>query len=68
MRSWLSSWLSLWTLGACATLGLGLIVVAVAEALHSGADAGCVAMWFGGLGFCVLAVVVFRRSGARLPF
>jgi hypothetical protein len=66
MPPWLSSWLSLWTLGACATLGLGMIVTAVAEAVDGGQAVTCCALWFGGMGFVLLAAIIFRNSGRQI--
>lgn len=65
MPSWFSSWLSLWTLGACATVGLGMIAGAVAEVVDGGHPGATCALWFGGMGFVLLAVLVFRGNGRQ---
>jgi hypothetical protein len=66
MPDWLSTWLSWSSLGASGTLGLGLLFTALEEGLQGDGVAGACALWFAGLGFCLVALLILRRSGIRL--
>jgi hypothetical protein len=61
MPDWLSTWLSWSSLGASGTLGLGLLFTALDEGLQGGGVAGACALWFAGLGFCLVALLILRR-------
>ena len=66
MPDWLSTWLSWSSLGASGTLGIGLLFTALDEGLQGGGVESSCALWFAGLGFCLVALLIFRRSGIRL--
>jgi hypothetical protein len=66
MPSWLISWLSWSCLGASGTLGLGLVLAAIDQVLHGGAVIFSCALWFFGLGFCLIGMLILRRGRPQL--
>ena len=65
MPTWLSSWLSWSCLGASGTLGLGLVLAAIDQAFRGAVIFSC-ALWFFGLGFCLLGLLILRRGRPQL--
>ena len=61
MPSWLTSWLSWSCIGASGVTGAGLLLAAGEGLMNGGAAGAPLAMGFGGLGFCTLAVGLLLR-------
>lgn len=65
MPSWVSIWLSWSTIGASGAVGAGLLVATAEDLLHgAGATTVALAMGFGGLGFCALALGLLMRGAS----
>jgi hypothetical protein len=60
MPSWITTWLSWSSIGASAVVGAGLLLAA-GEDLVNGSGGAPLALAFGGLGFCTLAVGLLLR-------